>query len=485
MSAFSGTGYYLNEDNWENDILYIGSHLISAKYSDCDTYVVKDGTLTIADFAFYYVEELKGITIPDSVTNIGIDAFLDTEYYLNEDNWENDVLYIGSHLISAKYSICDTYIVKDSTLTIADYAFVYAEELEGITIPDSVTNIGENAFGGCVGLESMTVDSGNTVYHSSGNCIIDTENKILVAGCKNSTIPTDSTVTSIGEYAFFVNYEITSITIPDSVTSIGNRAFLECTGLTEIAIPDSVTSIGDEAFEACAELTNVTLSDSLTSLGSRAFFGCQSITSIVIPNKVTIIGNYTFSRCFSLTKIQLPVNATFIGESAFSDCTNLTDVWYVGSEEDREEICCYGYNDNLINATWHYNTCADEHSYTDCFDSTCNECGWEKTGTIGHTFDNDCDATCNECSFERETGHIYGDDDICDVCGQPMCELGDVDSDGVITDWDGVVLARYLAGWDVDISVIDALDIDGDGEITDWDGVMLDRHLAGWNIQIG
>ena len=62
---------------------------------------------------------------------------------------------------------------------------------------------------------------------------------------------------------------------------------------------------------------------------------------------------------------------------------------------------------------------------------------------------------------------------------------GDVDADGEITDWDGVILARYLAGWDVEISALEALDIDGDGEITDWDGVMLDRYLAGWNIQIG
>ncbi len=62
---------------------------------------------------------------------------------------------------------------------------------------------------------------------------------------------------------------------------------------------------------------------------------------------------------------------------------------------------------------------------------------------------------------------------------------GDLDGDEEITDWDGVLLARYLAGWDVDISKADALDIDGDGEITDWDGVLLDRYLAGWDIKIG
>lgn len=62
--------------------------------------------------------------------------------------------------------------------------------------------------------------------------------------------------------------------------------------------------------------------------------------------------------------------------------------------------------------------------------------------------------------------------------------VGDLDRDGEITDWDGVTMARYLAGWDVDILYKDALDLDGDGEITDWDGVLLDRFLAGWDIKL-
>lgn len=62
--------------------------------------------------------------------------------------------------------------------------------------------------------------------------------------------------------------------------------------------------------------------------------------------------------------------------------------------------------------------------------------------------------------------------------------IGDLDSDGEITDWDGVTMARYLAGWGVDILFKDALDLDGDGEITDWDGVLLDRFLAGWDIKL-
>ena len=85
-----------------------------------------------------------------------------------------------------------------------------------------------------------------------------------------------------------------------------------------------------------------------------------------------------------------------------------------------------------------------------------------------------------------ETDAAYASDSSTALTVQldPPFTRGDLDGDEEITDWDGVLLARYLAGWNVDISNVDALDIDGDGEITDWDGVLLDRHLAGWDIKI-
>lgn len=65
----------------------------------------------------------------------------------------------------------------------------------------------------------------------------------------------------------------------------------------------------------------------------------------------------------------------------------------------------------------------------------------------------------------------------------PEYLIGDLDGDGEVTDWDAVLMARYLAGWTVDVN-LDAMDIDGDGEITDWDSVLFDRYMAGWNVEI-
>ena len=181
-----------------------------------------------------------------------------------------------------------------------------------VVIPDSVTSIGEKAFWVCSNLTSITIPN---------------------------------SVTSIGESAFAGCSGLTSISIPDSVTSIGKFAFCGCNGLTdqtglvivrgvlysyegdaaEIEIPDSVTSIGDEAFEGCSSLTSIALPDSVTSIGNNAFEGCSSLTSIALPDSVTFIGNGAFLDCNSLTSINIPDSVTSIGDEVFFGCEGLAD----------------------------------------------------------------------------------------------------------------------------------------------------------------
>ena len=102
----------------------------------------------------------------------------------------------------------------------------------------------------------------------------------------------------------YLNNElITDLVIPSSVTSIGDYAFYVCRGLTSITIPDTVTSIGDSAFSGCRGLTSVTIGNSVTSIGYYAFSGCSGLTSVTIPSSVTSIGYEAFSGCRGLTKI--------------------------------------------------------------------------------------------------------------------------------------------------------------------------------------
>ena len=269
-------------------------------------------------------------------------------FSLNSDGNSYTVKAMNKSITTA--DIPSTFNGKPVT-SIGGYAFSGCSKLTSVTIPNSVTSIGDYAFSGCSELTELSVGKGNTVYHSSGNCIIETKSKTLVAGCKTSVIPTDGSVTRIGYDAFYGCSKLTSITIPDSVTSIGNYAFYGCSKLTSVTIPNSVTSIGDGAFYGCSGLTSVTIpdincfynkkfssvfsgysnlrvtiNDGVTRIGYEAFYGCSGLTSVTIPDSVTSIGNYAFDGCSGLTSVTIPNSVTSIGSSAFSGCTGLTSI---------------------------------------------------------------------------------------------------------------------------------------------------------------
>ncbi len=256
---------------------------------------------SIYDFAFSHCPSLTEVTIPNSVTSISKGAFKNC-------------------------SSLTKVTIGNSVTTIGDDAFLYCSSLLEVTIPNSVITIGDNAFSNCSSLETITVETGNQTFHSSGNCIIETATKILHIGCKNSTIPIDGSVTTIGDNAFSGCSSLTEITIPNSVTSIGTSAFYNCSSLTEVTIPNSVTSIGTSAFYNCSNLTKVIIPDGVTSIGSSAFWDCSSLTSITIPNSVTAIDYSTFYGCSSLTEVTIGESVTSIGSWAFYGCSSLQSV---------------------------------------------------------------------------------------------------------------------------------------------------------------
>lgn len=132
---------------------------------------IPDTVKSIGRSAFFSCNSLTSITIPDSVTSIGSLSFFETGYYDNPDNWENGVLYISNHLIDSKYTINSEYVVRDGTIAIVDHAFLNCSTLTSITIPGSVTSIGNSAFDACSKLRD--------VYYEGSE--IDRE-KIEIAG---------------------------------------------------------------------------------------------------------------------------------------------------------------------------------------------------------------------------------------------------------------------------------------------------------------
>ena len=150
-------------------------------------------------------------------------------------------------------------------------------------------------------------------------------------GCSLTSITIPNSVSSIGERAFCYCSSLTSISIPNSVTSVGDQTFSDCSSLTSITIPNSVTSIGKWAFSSCSSLTSISIPNSVTYIDGSAFSGCSSLTSITIPNSVTSIGYWAFNGCSSLTSITIPNSVTSIGNSAFSGCSSLTSITCLGS----------------------------------------------------------------------------------------------------------------------------------------------------------
>ena len=162
--------------------------------------------------------------------------------------------------------------------------------IKTVTIGDGITSIGNSAFGGCSGLEKITVDGGNKRYDSRDNCnsIIETGTNTLIVGCKNSVIP--NSVTSIGDGAFRGCSGLTELILPNSVTSIGDFAFSDCSGLTELTLPSSVTSIGAGAFGDCSGLSKITsLAEIPPVCGYSVFYGVNKTNCKLIVPIVSVI----------------------------------------------------------------------------------------------------------------------------------------------------------------------------------------------------
>ena len=168
-----------------------------------------------------------------------------------------------------------------------------------------------------------TVSNGVTTYNVTNIKYAAFLNKTNLTG--NLTIP--NSVTSIGNEAFKNCSGLESVTFePTSqLKTIGEAAFISCGGFTAVTIPNSVTSIGNQAFNNCIRLTTVTFepTSQLKTIGVAAFYNCTSLTTVTIPNGVTSIGNQAFNNCIRLTGVTIPDSVTSIGDYAFFDCTSL------------------------------------------------------------------------------------------------------------------------------------------------------------------
>ena len=215
-----------------------------------------EGVTRIDECAFYSCESLKSITLGDNVTLVGFSIF---------DGCSDYTLTVGANFVSKDYgeSYDGGYVFRSSLASLF-------KGYKAVIIKDGVTRIG------------------NCVFFGSGEFLLE-----------SVTIP--ETVTDIGDYAFDCCGSLKSINIPNSVTTIGKGAFRGC-GFTNVTIPNRVTVIDDHTFWGCP-LTSIEIPNGVIKIGDAAFAECTSLESITIPETVTKIGNFVFQSTALTTVI--------------------------------------------------------------------------------------------------------------------------------------------------------------------------------------
>ncbi len=316
-NAFDNTAWYFNQPD---GVVYAGK--VAYKYKGTmppnTSIVLRNGTKSIANYAFANSNNLTSVAIPDSVTTIGDLAF-------------NDCTSLTR------------VTIPESVTTIGMFAFAFTS-LSNVKIPNSVNSIGQFAFFGCNSLTSVTIPGKdyndenifrfgcenlkNITYSSN----IEKNAVKIFDSCTDMHIKFTDNVTTIGDRAFYGNTGITKVEIPKTVESIGEGAFQECINLEDVTIgsqtgiDDYYTTVGENAFKDCISIDSLYMGENVRMIRDFAFSGCVKQKYFVIPNNTKVIQNSVFSGCTSLERVRIGNGLSQLGDGVFEGCYNLSDI---------------------------------------------------------------------------------------------------------------------------------------------------------------
>ena len=275
--------------------------------------------VTVIDaVVFQYSDNLKTVTVPNSVITIGYRAFAVCPLLAS--------VSLGSNIEN-----------------IEEGAFLSCPTLDNITIPNKVTVLNKDLFTRCTSLKNITLPEGliemrDSVFYKCESLesivipdTVQSFEKDIFNGCvklKNINIPDQITIIAKG--MFYQCQALQSITIPNGVTSIENGAFYQCPFIN-ITLPNGLLSIADSAFMSCHNLESISIPNSVNIIGDTAFFDCISLKYVIIDcnlvgSQLASIGQQAFYGCSSLIYIDIPYTTTTIGQMTFKNCTNLRSI---------------------------------------------------------------------------------------------------------------------------------------------------------------
>lgn len=341
------------------------------KNSDITRVNIADGVTEISEGAFFKCESLTAAELPDSVTNVNRYAFYGCAKLAPLAM--RGVTSVGDYAFYGCFNNAGALELGADMQLIGKYAFARTG-IKSLALAARVQEIDATAFYQTFYLDGITVAESNPNYAAYGNCIIDKRDGTLVKGCKSSVIPTDGSVTAIGDYALayceltdvtlaqsvetigkyaFCGNDFTSFTVPDGVTSIGECAFDDCRKLVELSLPDSVTRMpdlgnfylynkdvfaydGDGALYVGNHLIDARMAEgeyavkdgTVTVSGSRVFYG---VTGVVLPDSVKYVAPNVFHQLENLTSVTLGGGVTRLDTQMFFACHALTEVRLSGN----------------------------------------------------------------------------------------------------------------------------------------------------------
>jgi hypothetical protein len=262
----------------------------------------------------------------DKATITGYDCSLVNAIVIPSSIQGYSVISIGDRAYAGCYRGFGSIDVPDTVVNIGNSAFDGCLNISSVTIPHSVTNLGLSAFRGCQNLSHFSVSPSNQNYMSVDGILFNADQSSLIRYPPQRpevTYSVPNTVTQIADSAFEYSSVLTNIVLPSTVVEIGDGAFSYATAITSLHLPTGVTRIGHYPFSSCTSLVEIVFPSTVTNIGDNTFLNCSSLGSISWPLGVAKVPDWCFTACSGLTNVILPESVTTIGRLSFIDCIGL------------------------------------------------------------------------------------------------------------------------------------------------------------------
>ncbi len=260
--------------------------------------------------------------------NVGDTETHDGLLYTLVENPKGGMGYTVSGICGASSEIYIPTFIRNNrpVIAIGENVFNGCTQLESISIPYYVSELGANAFADCVNLKSVHLEKVETIGENAfARC--ESLEKVSVPSVENWCNISFANMASNPMYfaaEFCVGGKpVEDLVIPFAVDKIPDFAFYECENVKSVTIGKGVTEIGRSAFYGCGALESVTISGAVSKMGDLAFGDCALLKNLQIGNTVEVIGEYAFLRCSSLESVTIPASVKRVEASAFSDCTGI------------------------------------------------------------------------------------------------------------------------------------------------------------------